>query len=187
MATRNRTATQGFADRDEHAFEEIHLQHSRRMASLAYRILGDHDLADDAVQLAMIRAWQAADSFDPEREIGPWLLAITRRAAIDIYRRYKRREQVPVTDFALADQLHPAIAGADDLAGRGWLAGEVRAAVAMLPRTSRQVVELAYFYELSHREIADRLSIPIGTVKSRMFRAQKLLASQLSHLAPRAT
>ncbi|MEV4416089.1 sigma-70 family RNA polymerase sigma factor [Catellatospora sp. NPDC049609] len=179
-ATPDRTIGQRFADCDEGALAEIHASHSGRMAAVAYRILGDRDLAADAVQLAFIKAWHAAATFDPAREIEPWLFAITRRAAIDTYRHHRSRSECSTVDFSHIDQAHPTVAGADEVTIQRWLLSQVRAAIATLSPPDRAVVTLAYLHELSHQEIAGQLNIPIGTVKSRIFRAQKRLAAKLT-------
>src|SRR5918995_1122995 len=109
------------------------------------------------------------------RDLAPWLYAIARRVAIDIHRR-ESRAAVPAQ---LAD---------DDVAvepvslSRTWQAWEVRAAVDKLPAPERDVVRLGHLEGLTHREIADHLGIPVGTVKSRSARAHRRLAALLGHL-----
>lgn len=140
----------------------------------AHSVLRDHDLANEAVQETLVRAWRAADSFDPRRGLAPWLYAIARRVAIDIYRSRRHLSGGPPEDDAIVT-LPPEM---DTI----WEAFQVRAAVDRLPAEERAIVRLAHFDQLSHAEIADRLDIPVGTVKSRSHRAHRRLATWLRPL-----
>lgn len=143
----------------------------------AHSVLRDHDLATEAVQETFVRAWRAAASFDPRRGLAPWLYAIARRVAIDIYRSRRHLSGGPPDDDALVT-LPPEM---DTI----WEAFQVRAAVDRLPAEERDIVRLAHFEELSHVEIATRLDIPVGTVKSRSHRAHRRLATWLRTLCDR--
>ena len=114
----------------------------------------------------------------PDRELRPWLATITRRVAVDVYRREARTRSDP---FAEVDDTVVPIAFE-----RTWEAFEVRAALDQLPGDEREVVRLAHFEGLTHSEIAERLRVPVGTVKSRSFRAHRRLAERLSHLVEAA-
>jgi RNA polymerase sigma factor (sigma-70 family) len=162
-----------FRDGDADAVRTIYRAHGRAVFSVAYRILRDRGLAEDATQQAFLNAWRAAHNFDTRRDVGPWLAVIAQRAAIDVYRRETARvadplDSVPAGDPALS--VEPATAALHDT----W---EIRRAVEELPENEREVVRMQHFEELTHPEIADRLGIAIGTVKSRSFRAHKRLAT----------
>ncbi len=149
------------------------------MYAVAYRILAGRGLAEEATQQTFLKAWRSAGSVDPSRELGPWLATIARRVSIDIYRREAHRavrplDAVPEDDPALVS---PAIAVED--AYDVW---EVRRAVSLLPADEREVGRAQHFEGLTHEQIAARLGIPVGTVKSRSFRAHRRLASELGHL-----
>ena len=138
----------------------------------------DRELAAECVQQAFVKAWRASRSFDPERELRPWLATITRRVAVDIYRREARTRSEPHAD--VDDTVVPIAFE------RTWEAFEVRAALDQLPDDEREVVRLAHFEGLTHSEIAEKLDVPIGTVKSRSFRAHRRLAGLLAHLVDAA-
>jgi len=156
----------------------VYRSHGRDVFAVAYKVLGDRGLAEEATQQTFLKAWRAAASFDASRELGPWLAAIARRVAIDVYRRESVRaadpiESVPPGDPALMAE--PESTAIYDL----W---EVRQAVGELPEDEREIVQLQHFEDLTHTEIARRLNVAVGTVKSRSFRAHKRLAAILGHL-----
>ena len=153
-------------------------EYGRAVFVVAYKALGDRGLAEEAVQQTFLQAWRAMDSFDPEREPGPWLYAIARRAAIDIYRRERRHRTVD-EDIEIAS-LPPSL-------DRAWDAWQVRLAIDQIPEDERTLMHATHYLGLSHSEIAERLDIPLGTVKSRTHRAHKRLARILSHLRDEAS
>lgn len=163
---------------DQTAMTELYRRYSGPMFVTALGLLGDRELAADAVQRAFVQAWQAADGFDPGRELRPWLYAITRRAAVDVHRRERRgREQLgrqgPTGPDATTDG--PSL-------DRIWRAWQVRTALDRLPPDERRVLRLAYFGGYSQREIATALGLAVGTVKSRTARAQRHLTVLLDHV-----
>ena len=168
---------ESFRDGDAQAVRAVYRSYGRLVFAVAYRILGDAALVEEATQQAFLNAWRAAAHFDTDRELTPWLAAIARRAAIDVYRRESVRptqplDSVPIGHYALSIEPDAAVHDA-------W---EIRRAVEQLPRDEREIVQLQHFEELTHREIAARLKMPVGTVKSRSFRAHKRLVSLLGHL-----
>jgi len=162
---------------DGSALPEVYERYSGPMFATALNLLGNREHAADAVQRAFVQAWRAAGRFDPGRELKPWLYAITRRAAVDIYRRERRTQEQLTFD----DAVEVAIAEPPSIV-TVWQAGQVRAALARLRPLDRQVLRLAYYDGLTQTEIADRLGVPLGTVKSRTSRAQQRLATLLAHL-----
>jgi RNA polymerase sigma-70 factor, ECF subfamily len=164
-----------FAAGEEEAVTAVYRRYAGPVLTVAMATLGRRDLADEAVQTTMLKAWRAASSFDPSRELAPWLYAIARRVAIDIYRRESRA--------ATATEL-----GDDDVAvvplsfERTWEAWEVRTALEKLPPDEREVVRLSHLVGLPHPQIAEQLGVPLGTVKSRSSRAHRRLAGLLSHV-----
>jgi RNA polymerase sigma-70 factor, ECF subfamily len=153
----------------------VYDRYSRAVWSVALSVLRDRGLAEDATQETFLRAWRAADSYDPVRPLAPWLLTIARRTAIDV----QRREGRPTQGGHDAEQdvvvRMPGIEHA-------WQAWEVRLALDELPVDERAVVRMSHFEEMTHREIAEVLAIPVGTVKSRSHRAHRRLAARLAHL-----
>jgi RNA polymerase sigma factor (sigma-70 family) len=168
-----------FCDGDPDAVRTVYRAYGRLVYAVAYRLLGNHSLSEEATQQTFVKAWRASRRIDTSRELGPWLATIARRAAIDLYRREARHsaasiDAVPPGDAALVS--HPTkIETVNDV----W---EVRQAVSALPAEDRQVVRLQHFEGFTHAQIAQRLGVPIGTVKSRSYRAHKRLATALGHV-----
>lgn len=167
-----------FAAGEDAAFTEVYRRFSGPMFAVALGTLGRRDLAADAVQQAFLQAWRAAASYAPEQEIAPWLCTITRRAAIDVWRR-ERRHVLVETDDHVVDEVVPGPS-----LEAAWEAWQVRQALDELPAAERDVVHLAYVEDLTQGETADRLGVPLGTVKSRSHRAHHRLSGLLSHLLP---
>ena len=130
------------------------------MTAALHVIGGDRRLAEEVVQQSLLKAWRAAGSFDPSRPLAPWLYSIVRRCAIDVWRHERRHHHAGdlVEDVAIVADKSEAVATA-------WT---VRAALDALPDDERTLLRLMYFDGLTQAEIADRLAIPLGTVKSRM-------------------
>jgi RNA polymerase sigma-70 factor (ECF subfamily) len=169
----------GFAAGDEAAVRAVYARYAGPIVTVAMGTLGKRELADEVVQTTMLKAWRAAASFDPSRDLAPWLYAIARRVAIDIYRRETRAG----TPEELSDDRAAVVPLSFE---RTWEAWEVRSALDQLPPDEREVVRLAHFLGMTHAEIAEHLNVPVGTVKSRSNRAYKRLAALLSHVV-RAT
>lgn len=159
---------------DAEAVRALYQQYGRAVFSVCLRALGDRTLAEDAAQQTFLKAWRAAESFDLQRDPAPWLYAIARRAAVDVYRR-ERRHRVDRVDEPDIVALPPSFESM-------WEAWEVRNAVDQLTAEERAVIESTFFLGLTHEETAARLGVPVGTVKSRAHRAHRRLATMLSHI-----
>jgi RNA polymerase sigma-70 factor (ECF subfamily) len=159
----------------EAGFGEVYRAFRGRVYGIALHVLADPGLAEEASQLAFLRLWRARDRYDPARSLEAWIFGITRRAAIDVYRRERRRPPtVPLSDR------EPSV---DALSvERLWLVWAVRRAVQALPPGEAAVIRLAHFGHLTQAEIAAHLNVPLGTVKSRSHRAHRRLATALAHL-----
>lgn len=168
----DREVLERFRQGDEGAIKAVYDRFGGPVHALALSILGDHGLAADATQQTFIKAWRAATTYDPDRELAPWIFTIARRTAIDIYRKQSR---TLVSDRVDVVELPPSM-------DKIWEVFEVRTAVDRLPEEERQVIKLSHFEGLSHSEIAERIGIPLGTVKSRSFRAHRRLLDLLKHL-----
>ena len=131
------------------------------------------DEAEDVLQRVFYEVWRNRDRYDPARSLEAWVLGIARKRAIDQLRR-RRSNVVPLEE--LRD-----IAGDDgrELAERYARATEVRAALERLPAEQREVLTLAYFGDLTQTQVAERLGVPLGTVKARAFRGLRRLADIL--------
>lgn len=158
---------------DRFAFELLYRRYARPVLGLALRRLRDRGRAEDAVQEAFASIWRSASSYRPERGPGgPWLYAVARNAIADRGRsRVERPAERP-------DEPSPE-PGPDERTEAGWVAWCVHRALEELPEHERTVLELAYWSGLSQSEIAERLAIPLGTVKTRTRSALGRLAGLL--------
>jgi RNA polymerase sigma factor (sigma-70 family) len=168
-----------FAEGDPEAVRAVYRAHGRLVYSIAHKVLGDRGLSEEATQLTFLKAWRAAASVNADRELGPWLATIARRVAIDLY-RHERLRRASALDSVAPD--HPALASAPAAVEAVHEVWEVRRAVHALREDEREVVRLQHFEGLTHAQIAERLGVAVGTVKSRSFRAHKRLAAELGHL-----
>jgi RNA polymerase sigma-70 factor (ECF subfamily) len=168
-----------FRDGDPDAVREVYRNYGRLVYAVAHRALDDRSLAEEATQQTFLQAWRSARTFDPGRELGPWLATIARRVAIDIHRRESRRRHENLDDVAPTDPAVVALPPAVDESYDVWA---VREAIGDLPDDEREVVRMQHLEGLTHTEIAQRIGVPVGTVKSRSFRAHKRLASRLGYL-----
>jgi RNA polymerase sigma-70 factor (ECF subfamily) len=162
---------------DEDALAALYDRFGRVAYGLAFRILRDAALAQDAVQDAFLAAWRTAVSFDPERgKASTWLLTLVHRRSVDVVRREERRRADPLEDAPI-----PSGDATDEAAEIREQRRTVQAALAQLPPEQREALELAYYGGLSQSELADRLGVPLGTVKSRMFAALAKLRDLLEN------
>jgi len=172
--------------RDEQALVELVNLASPWLLAVAQAMLSDRDDAEEVVQEAFTIAWRRVDLFDRESgRLMPWLLRITRNRAIDRLRSRRRRAQkvrrleaygVPGAGSAVPVEPNEA-------AAPGWHVHQsVHAALTQLPADQREVVHLAYFEGLTHSEIAGRLDIPLGTVKTRLRLAFDKLRTALASI-----
>lgn len=170
----DRELARRFPQGDDDVVRAVYARYGRAVHTVAISILRDEAKAADVVQATFLNAWRSAARFDPRRPLGPWLYAIARRQAIDVYRRDGRLVPANPDDLDVVE-------GPPSME-RMWEAWQVRLALDELPDDERDVVRLAWYEGYSHVEIADRLGVPIGTVKSRLHRAHHRLASLLAHL-----
>lgn len=145
------------------ALGHLHDRYCNLLLATAVRILGNHREAEDLVHDVLMEVWQKCADYDPERgSVRTWLLVRLRSRALDRCRRAGRFRVE-----ALAERDLHAHAAAADAPDHGLDHARVRQALDELPAAQRQVLELAYFDGLSATEIAERLAVPVGTVKSR--------------------
>jgi RNA polymerase sigma-70 factor, ECF subfamily len=150
------------ADGDTLAFEALYRRFARPVLGLALRLLRDRSRAEDAVQETFAAIWRSAGSYRPERGPGaPWLYAVARNAIVD--RARARRD----TTFAEPPDQASGDAGPSERTESAYVSWRVHRAVQDLPDNEREVLELAYWGDLSQSEVASFLGIPLGTVKTR--------------------
>ena len=154
---------------DEDALAELYDRVGRTAFGLAHRVLRDERHAEDAVQEAFLAVWRTAASFRAERaKASTWILTLVHRRAVDLVRREERRRTEP-----LGDAHEAALAGESEATEEAaWIRFErerVQSALKQLPDVQREALELAYYGGFSQSELAERLGVPLGTIKSRMF------------------
>jgi RNA polymerase sigma-70 factor (ECF subfamily) len=157
-----------FADHgNKEALGTLYDRHSRTAYSLAYRIMGERQAAENLVQEAFLQVWRAAGSYRTERgSVRTWILSIVHHRGIDQLRSAASRRRVHDRVEATTSTLQPSEAFAE--AWRNSQREQVREYLRMLPAEQLKVLELGYFSGYTHIEIAELLGLPLGTVKGRM-------------------
>jgi RNA polymerase sigma-70 factor, ECF subfamily len=152
---------------DAGAFAGLYDRHSRASYSLAYRMMGDRQAAEDLVQEAFLSVWRSARSYRAERgSVRTWILSIVHNRGIDQLRTIASRRRVHDKVEATTSVAQPSEAFAETW--RNSQHEQVREALRILPPEQLKVLELAYYAGYTHVEIADLLDLPLGTVKGRM-------------------
>lgn len=161
---------------DDTALTELYDTYSPFVFGLALRVIGDRSAAEDVTQDVFVGLWAQPDRFDPDRgSLRAFLGTLTHRRSVDLIRNEesrKKREDKTSAEPVFAAQV-------DEDALRSVTARTVRIAVAALPATQREALELAYFDGHTYRQVADRLGIPEGTAKSRLRLALHRIAELL--------
>lgn len=155
--------------RDAHAFAVLYDRHGGAAYSLAHRIVGGREVAEDVTQEAFLSLWRSGARFDAARgSVRSWTLGIVRNRAIDALRRASG--SAPKLDFDDDSVLEAQSSGelTDAAAIRRETASRLRGALGALPAEQSEVIGLAYFGGFTHSEIAEMLGAPLGTVKGRM-------------------
>ncbi|HLF00306.1 MAG TPA: sigma-70 family RNA polymerase sigma factor [Gaiellaceae bacterium] len=153
---------------DEPALAELYDRVGRTAYGLALRVLRDERHAEDAVQEAFLAVWRTAASFRAERaKASTWILTLVHRRAVDLVRREERRRAEPLADDPAVHESEAS--GPEEAAWLRFERERVQSALKLLPDVQREAIELAYYGGFSQSELADRLGVPLGTVKSRMF------------------
>jgi RNA polymerase sigma-70 factor (ECF subfamily) len=149
------------------AFAALYDRHARAAYSLAYRMMGERQAAEDLVQEAFLKVWRAAGSYRVERaSVRTWILSILNNRGIDELRSSASRRRTQDKVEAQTSTSQPSEAFAQTW--RNSQGEQVREALRGLPPEQLKVLELSYFSGYTHMEIAELLGLPLGTVKSRM-------------------
>jgi len=168
---------------DQSAFSALYDRLSRPLYSLALRMLGDAGDAQDALQDVFLQIWSRAATYNPEQStVFSWTVLLTRSRVIDRLRARKRR--LRVVDSATGDEDAEVadastMESAADTADKNDEAARVRSVLNNLPSEQREAIELAFFGDLTHHEIAARLGEPLGTIKARIRRGLLKLRERL--------
>jgi RNA polymerase sigma factor (sigma-70 family) len=152
------------------AMEMLYERYSRILYSLAYRMVGDHHVAEDLLQDAFLAVWRRATSYSPQSGAArSWIVSIMHHRTIDHLRSVRRRSTLKETTWEEVERdERTAFPDAWDEAWQNIQSAKIREALMKLPTEQRMVIELAYFQGWTHSEIAEGCQIPLGTVKARM-------------------
>ncbi len=150
------------------AFEVIYERHGKVAFSLAFRLLGDRQAAEDLVQDAFLAVWRGAAGYASNRgSVRTWMLSIVHNRGVDRLRTAaamsRRQDALEQVELRRPDEPDAATLGIESA-----MASEMREELGSLPDEQLQVLKLAYYGGFTHHEIADMLTLPLGTVKSRM-------------------
>jgi RNA polymerase sigma-70 factor (ECF subfamily) len=156
------------------AFEQLYGRYVRSVYGLTLRRLGNRELAEETTQEVFTALWRSARGYRVDRgPVSTWLYAIARNAIVD---RARRRREPPVEYVEEEPSDAP---GPDEEAESSWVSWRMHSALSHLPEREREVIELAYWSGLAQSEVAERLGIPLGTVKTRTRSALQRLAGIL--------
>jgi RNA polymerase sigma-70 factor (ECF subfamily) len=158
---------------EQDAWADIVRQYRRRVYSVAYKFTGNHEEAEDLTQDIFIKVFRALHTFDRRANFQTWLISVSRNMCIDHYRSVRKERETINRDIS-ADDLMPVAEGlpADALLEQQGQAALLRRALAALPDPLRLAVTLRDLQDLSYHDIARRLQVPEGTVKSRINRGR---------------
>ncbi len=172
---------------DQSAWEQIVKQHWRKVFNVAYKFVGSHEQAEDLTQDIFLKIFKSLETFDRRANFQTWLISVSRNLCIDHYRSV-RKERQTIDREVTAEDVSPVSATVSPLAAleNRDLAALLRQALQGLPQSLRMAVLLRDIQELSYQEIAERLRLPEGTVKSRINRGRKELARQIRRLRDEA-
>ena len=168
---------------DQTAWEQIVRQYRRKVFNVAYKFVGRHDEAEDLTQDIFLKVFKSLETFDRRANFQTWLISVSRNLCIDHYRSV-RKERETIDRAVDASELSPVSKEPGPIAAieqRDRVA-LLRQALAELPDTLRAAVVMRDIQELSYQDIADRLDLPEGTVKSRINRGRTELAIQIRKL-----
>ncbi len=155
------------------AMEPLYRRHSGLLFSLTYRMVGNHEIAEDLVQETFLAVWQHADAYSADGgTVRGWLVSLMRYHTIDYLRKLRRRvcyKEVQWEEVEWeSDAMLPDLPDVWEEVWRNEQGIRVREALLQLPAEQRVVITLAYFHGWTHMEIAQRCELPVGTVKSRL-------------------
>ena len=163
---------------DAGAFAALYDRHSRAVYSLAHRMMGERQAAEDLTQDSFLKVWRSAGGYRPERgSVRTWVLSVVHNRGIDQLRSLASRRRTQDRVERSAPRSQPSEAFAE--AWRNRQREQIREALNTLPSEQLKIIELAYFSGHTHAEISDLLGLPLGTVKGRMRLAREKLRDRL--------
>jgi RNA polymerase sigma-70 factor (ECF subfamily) len=169
-----------FSAGEEAAFREIVNRYKNSLYAFLRQFLNRHDLVEDVFQETFLQLFSSRDSFDTSRPLRPWLFTIAANKAKDALRKWQRTSAVSIgtigdqEDLSFDDMLNTVTSDNTmpyDELQKNETAKRVEQIIANMPENLREILNLAYFQRFSYKQMAEILSIPIGTVKSRLHTA----------------
>ena len=156
------------------AFETLVEKYERPIFNAAYRILGDYEQARDVAQAAFIKAFERLGDYNPEYKFFSWLYRITINEAINLVKRQSRRRHEPVTPATAVERDSP-----EDEVTRKEITRSIQEALNQMDPKYRVMIVLKHIADCSYREIGQVLDLPEKVVKSRLFRARRIMREML--------
>ena len=169
-----------FCAGEESAFRELVKRYRKSLYSFLSQFLNRNDFVEDVFQETFIQLYTSRDSFDTSRPLHPWLFTIAANKAKDFLRKQQRTSAIPIGQITESDEISFEemlnILDSEDKTPydnleKGEMASQVRRIIANMPENLREILVLSYFNKFSYKQMAEILSIPIGTVKSRLHTA----------------
>ncbi len=165
----------------EESFEELVRRYQRPIAAYVYRMVGDYDVALDLTQEVFIKVYSSLERYRPEFKFSTWIYKIAHNASVDYLRRISTREQAITSDVDGEEREIPVqsrkLSPEQEYAVEERRA-EIECVVRGLPAPYRELIVLRHQHDLSYDEIAEVTSLPLGTVKNRLFRAREMMRQQ---------
>lgn len=164
------------------SFDELYRRTNTLLFSIALGVVVHHDLAQDVVQDVFVQVWERAASYDASKgKAATWLITLTRNKSIDRLRSYNRRLRLN-SDFEEQGETDVRFDVRDSLldAMKMERTATIRAAISKLNNDQKAAIELAYFQDMPYPAVAQKLSLPLGTIKARIRRGMKKLADLLT-------
>jgi RNA polymerase sigma-70 factor (ECF subfamily) len=161
--------------KDVDAFEELYRSYRTRLSPFLTKLVHRQQLIEEILNDTLMVVWQQAHAFNGDSKLSTWIFAIAYRKSMKALRSY----QDPIEDRDAEGRISPDPSPEDELERAGTRALLLKAISELSPE-HRAVVEYTYFHEMGYQQIAERLSCPVGTVKTRMFHARRQLRRRLA-------